>query len=445
MKHLLSILLILTFSTQTFSQKKGKTKSQPKTPVAEDITPDITHIHEEVKPDTLYLEKGKKYVLLIDANQNSAQVVNSAEDTEEAELKRNFPKENLQIININKYTFVRFENLQTLDITGKDQVFQAFAYWSGKMKDKVQVKEGTRMATEFVSEHVGGKKESSYVVNTRKYKKELASLENKNKITSKSKEVMKVLLRSHSLPIPDLKSDNITVFQQGTANLESQDSYFVKKKGTRILIKSVCFNTEGQPATITHYDEKGYTKTTKEYLYKDGMLVKILDGDKIMSSISYIDNKMIFSENIGDANETKVFWLENGQLLQKSYTLMTDDKFSYMNSFVEEKIENNCTNYYINNMLWTKNCGGQSTAFPLVYTYTSFQNGEVLQFKKSKLEKKGERTFEKYYSDAENENLNDNYKLWGTFHLDDFNLVDTCNFTKDGMEQTIKIDYNCYE
>lgn len=451
MKHLLSLLLILTLSFQGYSQKKGKKKtvSKTKTTAVQEIPMAAVALEEEkIVPDTLQIKKGKKYVFLVDVNKYSATVVyDSANEyfSEESELKRNFPKENLEIIKINKYTYVFFENKQTLDITGDGQSFQAFAYWSGKIDDKVQVKEGSRMATEFVAEQLKSKKESSYVVNARKYKKEVASLQGKNKITSKSKEVMKELLGAYSLPFPDIEADNIPVFQLGTAKLKTLDSYFLKKKGVRIPLKSVSFNNEGFPTAITYYDDEGKNRSKKEFIYKDGMLTKIIKEDQTASTINYDDNKMIVTENVGDANETKVFWIENGNLLQKSYTLMADDKFSYMNTFAEEKFENNCISYYINNAVWTHNCGGTNNKFPYIHTYTSYQDKEVLQFRKSKIEKKDDRTFDKYYSEAERADQNDNYKLWGTFHLDDFNLVDSFNFTKDGTAKTIKIDYTCYE
>ncbi|WP_163410833.1 hypothetical protein [Flavobacterium ajazii] len=451
MKHLLSILLILTLSFQGYSQKKGKKKpvSKAKTTAVQEEAVTIEVKAEKIIPDTLQIQKGKKYVFLVDVNEYSSQgntvYAGSDDNSEKAELKRNFPKENLEIINITKYTYVLFENKQTLDITGDGQSFQAFAYWSGKIDDKVQVKEGTRMATEFVADQLKSKKESSYVVNTKKYKKEVASLQGKNKITPKSKEVMKELLGGYSLPFPDIGADNIPVFQQGAAKLKTLDSYFLKKKGVRIPLKSISFNNEGFPTSITYYDREGKNKSKKELVYKDGMLIKIIKEDQTASTINYDDNKMIFTENVGDANETRVFWLENGKLLQKSYTLMIDDKFSYMNTFVEEKFENNCISYYINNVVWTHNCGGANNKFPFIHTYTSYQDKEVLQFRKSKIEKKDDRTFDKYYSEAERADQNDNYKLWGTFHLDDYNLVDTFNFTKDNEAKTIKIDYTCYE
>ncbi|WP_281309887.1 hypothetical protein [Flavobacterium flavigenum] len=452
MKHLLALLLLLTLSFQGHSQKKGKKKpiSKAKTTAVQEVAMAEPTKEEKIIPDTLQIKKGKKYVFLVDVNEYSSQgntvYAGNEDNSEKAELNRNFPKENLEIITINKYTYVLFENKQTLDITGDGQSFQAFAYWSGKLDDKVQVKEGTRMATEFVAEQLKSKKESSYVINTRKYKKEVASLQGKNKITAKSKEVMKALLSDHSLPIPDIKLDDEAIFKQGTAKLKTLDSYFLKKKGVRIPLKSVSFNDQGLPTAVTYYKDEGKSNNKKEFVYKDGMLTKIMKEDQTMvCSVNYDDNKVIFSGNVGDANETTVYWLENGKLLQKSYTLMADDKFSYMNTFAEEKFENNCISYYINNVVWSNNCGGAENKFPFIHTYTSYQDKEVLQFRKSKIEKKDDRTFEKYFSAAERADQNDDYKLFGTIHLDDFNLVDTYSFTKDNEAKTIKVDYTCYE
>ncbi|PXY43611.1 hypothetical protein [Flavobacterium hydrophilum] len=450
MKHLLTLLFLLTTLFQGYSQQKGKKKpiSKAKTTAVQEA-PMAAPTIEKIIPDTLQIKKGKKYIFLVDVNEYSSLgntvYAGNDDNSEKTELKRNFPKENLEIINITKYTYVLFENKQTLDITGQGQSFQAFAYWSGKLDDKVQVKEGTRMATEFVAEQLKSKKESSYVVNTKKYRKEVASLQGKNKITSKSKEVIKVLLSEHSLPIPDIKLDDEAIFKQGTAKLKTLDSYFLKKKGIRIPLKSVSFNNEGLPTAITYYDDEGKNRSKKEFIYKDGVLTKIIKEDQTTSSINYDDNKVIFTANIGDANETTVYWLENGKLLQKSYTLMADDKFSYMNTFTEEKYENNCISYYINNVVWSNNCGGTENKFPFIHTYTSYQDKEVLQYRKSKIEKKDNRTFEKYYSAAERADQNDDYKLFGTIHLDDFNLVDSYSFTKDNEAKTIKVDYTCYE
>jgi hypothetical protein len=452
MKHLLAFLLILTLCYQGYSQQKSKKKpiSKAKTTAVQEVAMALPAIEEKIIPDTLHIKKGKKYVFLVDANKSSSQgntvYAGNNDNSEKAELKRNFPKENLEIINITKYTYILFENKQTLDITEDGQSFQAFAYWSGKMDDKVQVKEATRMATEFVAEQLKSKKESSYVVNTKKYKKEVASLQSKNKITSKSKEVLKALLSDHSLPIPDIKLDDEAIFKQGTAKLKTLDSYFLKKKGIRIPLKSVSFNDEGLPTSIKYYKDEGKSNSKREFVYKDGMLTKIMKEDQTtVCTVNYDDNKVIFTGNVGDANETTIYWLENGKLLQKTYTLMADDKFSYMNTFAEEKFENNCISYYINNVVWSNNCGGAENKFPFIHTYTSYQDKEVLQFRKSKIEKKDDRTFEKYFSAAERADQNDDYKLFGTIHLDDFNLVETYSFTKDNEAKTIKVDYTCYE
>ncbi|WP_409416351.1 hypothetical protein [Flavobacterium sp. PS2] len=450
MKHLLSIVLILTLSFQGISQKKKtKKKSKPKTAVVtSDIAVEDMYVTEEIVIDTLRISQGKRYVLLVDVDKYSGQsevTYTFAERTEKTELIENFGKENLEVITINKYTYVVFENKQTLDISGEGQSYQAFAYWSGKIKDDVQVKEGTKMATEFVAEQMGVKKESSYVINTKKYKKEVASLQKKNKITSKSREVMNALLSSYALPITEVQLEDIPVYQQSNAKIKTIESYLFKKGGTKTLLKSIYLDEKGLPTAISYYDRDGGAKSKKDYVYKDGMLVQIKKGDEVTLSINYDDNKMIFTGNVGDANETRIVWLENGKLLVKSYTLMIDDKYSYMNTLVEEKIEDNCVSYSINNVRWSINCSSQANIFPFIHKYTSFQNGDILQFTKSKIEKKGEKTFEKYYSSAEREEQNDIFKLWGTFQLNDQNLVSTYSFSKDNKKEVIKIDYTYYE
>ncbi|PBI83708.1 hypothetical protein BSF41_44220 [Flavobacterium sp. ACN2] len=449
MKILLSLLLIITLSFQGYSQKKIKKKTTSKATATPDliVTPEMVAETEKIIPDTLYIQKGKQYIFLVDVNeysQRSTEYASNDDNTEKEELKLNFPKENLEFININKYTYVLFENKQRLDITAEGKSFQALAYWSGKTDEKVKVREGTRMATEFVAEQLKSKKESSYVVNARKYKKEVASLQSKNEITSKSKEVMKHWLNSELLSFIDIETDNLPVSQLGTTKLKTMNSYFLEKKGVRIPLKSINFNKEGLPTSISSYDE-GKVSNIRTFIYNDGLLTKIIDGENLIRNITYIDNKMIISENISEVNPTYIFWLENGKILEKRYILMIDDKFSYMNSYGEEKIENNCISHYINNVVWTNNCSTANNKFPLIYTYTTYEDKEMSQFIKFKIEKKNDTTFEKYYSKAKRSDQNDDYKLLGTLHLNDFNLVDTYIFTEDNETKTIKVDYTFYE
>jgi hypothetical protein len=448
MKHLLSILIIFTLSFQAFSQKKQQKKAKSKANNTQ--TERIQEALPKMEPtviDTLYIYKGQRYVFIIDVDKYSSQSYveyASNNNSEESELERNFAKEQLKIITIHRYSYVIFENRKTLDISSEGESYQAFAYWSGKMDDTVQVQEGAKMATEFVSKCIGENKESSYIINARKYRKEVAELENKNKITSKSKEVMKAVLNSYILPIPRLKDDDVMFFKQlqSNAKVKSIDSYLVEN-GTKTPLRSILLNENGLPTLIKDYNEKKEERKTN-YIYKDGMLIKIMSEDRILASINYDDGKMIFSADYGNANDTEVSWLENGELLKKSYALRNDDK-SDMNTFAENKIENNCNLSYINSQLWSKNCSSKANVFPFVHTYTSYQDGKVLQFRKSKIEKTGGKSFEKYYSETESEDVSDDYKLFGTFYLNDKNLLSSYNFTKDKKNRILKVEYTYYE
>ncbi|MEO8238977.1 MAG: hypothetical protein ABI793_09345 [Flavobacterium sp.] len=443
MKHLLSILLILTLSFQGFSQKKAQKGSKPK-------TKKITAI-QEAQPaivkkiiDTLHIQKGKPCILLVNVNKDSADAAISYDsNSEENELIRNFGKEALQIININKYTYVVFENKQTIDINPEGESFQAFAYWSGKLKDKIKIQQGKRMATEFVAGNMKVKKESSYVINTRKYKKEVASLESKNKITPKSNEIMNAFLNKIILSIDGKREDEFPLFKENKSKIKTASYYFLAKNGTKTPIKEVLVNENGLLKQVKNYNRKGELNGEENYVYEYGMLTKIIRGDQT-TTIRYNDDKMIFSDIRGDANETAVYRLENNVLLENSYIIMTDDKFCYMNSFTEEKIEDNCILRYINNILWTKNCGSPENVFPFVFKYTSYQDGNVLQYRKSKLEKQGEKKFDKYYSSAEREEEKEVFNFFGTLEFNENNLLDTYRFTKDKISQVIKVDYTYY-
>ena len=120
---------------------------------------------------------------------------------------------------------------------------------------------------------------------------------------------------------------------------------------------------------------------------------------------------------------------------------MVDDADCYSNSFAEEKNENNCYVDYYNGKIWTRNCSSKIDVFPYVNEYTSYQDGEVLQHRKTRIVKKDEQTFEKYYSEEEK---GEDYKLWGTFKLNEQKLVTTYTFTKGNTTKVLKIDYTYY-
>jgi hypothetical protein len=448
MKQLLSFMFILIISFSGFSQKpktqkrKNVIKEAKQSEIANETIMGAPDNQEEfMLVDTLHIATGKPYLFIVDVNKNSAE--SATINPEEKELIQNFGKKALQIVNVYKYSYIIFENKQTLDISVDGNSYQAFAYWGGNLEDNVQLKEGTNYATEFVAEQMGVNKESSYVVNTRKYKKEVALLENAGNITEKSKEIMNTYLNDLVTPIPNDKGEDASLYEQNLTNIKSIETYFIENNGKKIFLKNAVFNKNQQPILIKSYNRKGVESEVHSFIYKNGMLIKIINGDKSIA-VNYDDNRMIFSENIGEANETRVTWLENDVMLEKRYVLMIDDKYQFMNNFTEEKFEDNCITYYLNNSVWTINCSSKTGMFPFVHKYTSFQDGEVLQYRKSKLVKKGDKLFEKYYSSAEQEREKDNFKLWGVFQFNEQNLLSSYDFTKDDVKCSIKINYTFF-
>jgi hypothetical protein len=444
MKIIFSLLAIFSMPFLGIAQKKQvkKSKKVNQTEVVQEAFPTI----EANSLDTLYINAGKSYAFLIDVNKYSdgAQTIGSILDEEEKELQKNFSASGLEIIKISKYTFILFENKQTLDISGEGNSFQAFAFWSGKMDEDVKVREGTRMVTEFVAEQMGLEKESSYIVNARKYKVEVAALQNKNKITEKSKIVMAYFLDEMSGAIQDEDGNYGNLFIREKLKIKNIETYFLKQNKTKVLIKSISLNENGLPNSKTEYDSEGKKNGVTNYKYENGLLTQMINNDGKITSVRYNDDQMILTHNVGEADETTLLWMDKGELLEKNYVLAIDDHHTDMNTFVEERLENNCKSRYINDTKWSENCSSEKNVFPYIHTYTSYQEGEVLQYRKIKIEKRSEKTFEKYYSTAEQLGEKDDYQLGGTFQLNDKKLVKSISFSKGNENRVIMIDYTYY-
>lgn len=442
MKQLFSIIFILTLSLSGFSQKsKAQNHQKNEKKIVFETIKEAPRAEYVYVVDTLRIAKGKPCLLIVNVNKNSAE--DDTMNTEEKELIQNFGKNTLKIVNIYKHSYIIFENKQTLDIGAYGNSYQAFAYWGGKIEDDVLLKEGTKYATEFVAEQMGVVKESSYVVNTRKHKKEVALLKTTDNITDKSREIMNIYLNNLTTPIPNDKGEDTPLYEQHLANLKRIETYFIENNSIKILIKNTFFNQNHQPISITNYGSDGLDRGSDSFIYKNGMLVKIITGSKSIV-VNYDDNKMIFSENRGEANETKVVWLENNVMLKKSYILMIDDKDLLMNYFFEDKFEGNCITSSSNNNIWSMNCSSKTDTFPFIHKFTSFHDGKVVQVRKSKLVKKGDKLFEKYYSTSVRESEKDNFKLFGVFQFNDQNLLSFYDFTKDDVKSRIEINYTFF-
>ena len=457
MKNFIAIVFMLLFSIVGIAQKKQIKKPIKKAKKTKVVEEDYTIVGGTVDDgvsvqeaafviDTLRINYGKTYVFLVDVKKydnDVAQIVGGDENSEEKELLQNFKKDAFEIKIINKHVFILFENKQTLDVSVLDNSYQAFAFWGGKNNDKVQVQDGSKMATEFVAKQLDVKKESSYVVNTKKYKNEIKSLLKKDNITSKSKITMDKLLLEMSNPMPKDKGEDANLFSKAIPKIKSIETYIIEGK-TKTKVKSLAFNEQGQPISVKHYLSSGEDNGTTKFIYENGMLVKKLNYEDKVETVSYDNDKIIMYRNVGDANETDVYWLDNNQLLSKSYTIMENDEYSQQNIFVEHKMINECEHFVINNRVWSIDCDSEKAKFPAIHTYTSFQDGEVLQFRKSKIVKKDDFTYEKYYSKAERENQKDDFELGSTYKLNDQKLVASISFRKNEKARILKIDYTFF-
>lgn len=445
MRTLLTCTLVLMISFSGLSQKKQiKKVNSTKNNIPTEEINIANQIHNEIEDitvDTIHITKGKPTFLLIQINgQNTFSEIDRREIKE---LNNNFDKTKNDIIDIKRHSFIIFENNQTLDLSNFKNSYAAKAFWSGKLKEQIQTEEGLENSTEFFAKQLKIKKESSYVIDARKYKKELSPFIKKTNITEKSKEVLNAFLKQHTTPFTEEEN----VFEQNIDKVKMINIYVSERKIKKALVKSIEFNEKGQPTRVINKNIKGETDSEKKFIYDNGMLTKIIEGD-MTKSYSYNDGKMISVNKNEEAESIDLFWLENGVLLDKNYTLFNDEKQAYHNTIVATKLEDNCRIKTYNDKIIRKDCFTKKGEFPFMYTYTSFQDEEILQVYKTKMVKKNESVYEGYLSSSDDpKKYKDNFILTGTFQLNDKKQITSFSSIKqkDKPERTVKIEYIYYQ
>lgn len=446
MKKIISLFIILLFSIGISAQKKANKKRHLKEnqPVEEATYAAVAvDNNSDFSIDTLKIDAGKAYVFLIDVDQYSGQSQIAGDNQEENELIQNFKKNAFQIIKIQKYTYITFNNGQFLDISENGNSYGAIAYWSGNNKDRIKVQEGKTKATEFVAHQLAIEKESSYIINDKKYRKEIAALKTENNFTSASKEVMNTYLKILSTPIICFIEKKKILFNQNQEKVKTINTFFIEKNGEKKIYEQITLNEKGQPISVKHYGSKGNEKSNMTFEYQKDVLRKIQTPEKTIA-VTYHDDQLIFSRNNDDAKETTIYRLENGELLRKSYTIMQDENFSHMNIFSEETIKNKCVHYEIDRKIWTINCSSKEGEFPFTYHYTSYQDDRILQEKKYKIIKKSDTVYEMFYSDDSHEKTTGDLKPKGTYHLNERNLLSSFNFIKKDDAKKMELEYTYF-
>ena len=445
-KKTISLFLILGFSIGISAQKKNQKKNSKVDKAAIEAVEavraaarDATSEYEnsENKIDTLNYSAGKAYVLLIKADEWNSQ--DFGDNLEKNELIKNFPKNSFEIININKYSYITFENGQFLDASSIGNSYDAIAFWSGKNDEDIQTQEGRAKATEFVSKQLGLNKESSYLTNTSKFKSEIAAF--KNNFTAKSKAVQDVFLKKFTIPTISYIEDDTAFFNQNSEKVKTVKTIITEKNDKKGIYEFIQLNEKNQPIVVTHYNSDGSEDGTKKFVYQDDILKQIKSADDT-TAVIFDNDKLILTKNIGEADETRIYWIENGNLLSKNYTMMIDDNYSHMNTFSEEKIKNNCVIREINGIVWSENCGSKEGVFPFTHTYTSYQDGEILQKKNYKINKKSETLYELSIQNSSNDDQN--LKPAGTYHLNEKGLIKKYVYAKDDEAKNIEIEYTYF-
>jgi len=433
MKKILCTFLICAVTISISAQRKT-TKKQPKKSSGRATMVDIAGVTDAVsdksEADTLRLKAGKAYVLLIDVAPNMKGVTVGGDDQEKNELIKNFRKNTPEIIQLYTYTYVLAENGQYIDLTGDGNTYQAVAYWSGKMDDNIVAQEGKKMATEFVATQLGQQKESSYITNSKKYKEEIKSLQGKNNFTKKSAEVMLSYLQH--LAVPKICFiENTMLFNKDQSKVKAITTYITGDNGKKQKYLVTKLNELGHPITITEY--RSDEKSVQKFTYKDGILTNIQTPVNT-TNISYDNERMITSSDLGGGIETEIYRLEKNELLRKSYIIMKDDVSDNMNAATDEIIEKSCTNFYIDNVIQTSNCSSNANEFPFTHTSSFYQDGKLMQETKYKIEKKSPVLYESQYT-------RDNNVRKAIYQLNDKGLLESYQRNENNRKNTVWLEY----
>ena len=216
------------------------------------------------------------------------------------------------------------------------------------MEDDPVVRDGKDKASEYIGEQLGTPKESSYITNAKNFKTEVSDLQGKNNFTKASKEVQDAYLQLYSVP-EICYINNYHLFNTSQIGVKSITTYLQNGTGKKEKRQTVLLNSDGYPISI----EQG--EDSKKFEYQNQILKKITSNNYTPTIINYDNDKLITTKDVGAGIDTKVYWLENGQLLSKSYLVMKEAGNESMTTQGEEKWEKGCLNNYINGDLWTTN------------------------------------------------------------------------------------------
>lgn len=388
--------------------------------------------------DTLKIKSGVPYAFLINIAEYPTQIVGDNLEKEKDELENNFREQGLKVVLIKKHCFLQLESGEGLDMTHVENPYKATAYWSGVVYDEIQIFDRITKTTEFVAEKMGVNVKSSYAKEAALITKEVKSLTSAKNITNKSK----ITLSKYMLQFQNLNSiaSDYDWYIQEIPKIKNLKVLFTEN-GKEEIYQNFAFNKLGQ---ITS-QAKTENNSMKTYSYQNNMLVKIKsESSEIV--ITYNDDKMILSEDLGGATETSVLWVEENVLLLKRYIVMKDAAYATQNMIIEQKIEGSEIITYLNGKISNRLYSSPHGIFPMTYSNTSYQDDGpnkdpiILQSRKFRIEKKDDGVFEQYSSTVLNPDDKDKFELDSTFYTNENNAI----YRKTNLNNTFKIEYSYY-
>ncbi len=389
--------------------------------------------------DTLNFNSGKPQVFLIQIQSQNDGYTIAGNDIEHKELLKNFNHNQVKINYITKQSYIRLEDGQYIDVTDVNASYDAIVFWNGKSKSNLKTQEGSRLATEFVSEQLGQKKKSSYITNSELYKKEIAQLPKQDNFTEKSRKVMNRFLKNYSISEICTLNHHL-FFNLNQDKVKTITVYQVNPKGKKTKYEQIHLNELNHPIKVIRFDDDGKTVYyATEFKYENDIL-KSIKHDEREDFIRYNDDVLFFTSDLGGANETTFYILKDNELLMKRILLMKDDVgFEEQNSFVEQRLEKGNINYYIDNELWTSTSKSAPNKFPFVLTVTSYDGENVVHKLREEVVKKSDSQYEIFY-----DNVLHVHKGKNNIQLNDRGLLETFTYKDENEMEKYQLEYTYY-
>ncbi|MCA5003711.1 hypothetical protein [Sphingobacterium bovistauri] len=439
MKKQIFLAIFVLCSLHVFGQNKKSNKQDEKLiDSASVILSDfdtLAYIDDDSYKDTIRIEAGQKYAVLIDVSDQSIDYDQQTSDLdrESLELENNFSFDDLNVIKISEISCLVFDNGFTIDFDKTNEYEKAIIFWDGLKNNDVFVKYDLIRTTEFISEKLKLNKVSSYVTNTVDNLKKIEEIKKANNFTDNSKGLLESYLNKY---IWDFQLFDEYIFfyeyivnNKSLKNVKSITSNFSLVTDTKYEELISMDEDPNEPMRIVELDYGGIprsvmkegdilNKTQGDILsYKGGVLSSVIMRSNGEKSVFYNDNYMMVHMDSSNYEKAEIYWIQDGNIFIDTYLIWKNMNDSYKNIFSTKKIMNDS---FANKSVISKT-SNHLNSFPLIHTI--YEDDNSISPVRIRIEKINNNKYCVFVA-----KFGDRYFLLGTCYMLNNGLIDKIVF-----------------